>query len=353
MSKVYINGISSISPQLESVFQTNSPIEYNENILRAVDQDYKSLIKPMMLRRMSKAVKMALFCSKKALQEAQVEMPDAILVGTGQGCMQDTEKFMTDILDSGEGLVSPTSFIQSTHNTVGGQIALDFKCKGHNMTFTQNSVSFECALIDSLLQIDTDDSVKNVLVGGVDETSESFTGFQKLDGQVKSEDTNNLDLFNSRSKGTIISESAAFFALSITESDNCYAELKDVETFNSIEVSDLESRISAFLKRNDLDIADIDAVVLGKNGDSRFDHFYEALQAGTFLEIAQIGYKHLVGENNSVSSYAFWLASRILKEKYIPEIFKLNTVNCSNPRNILIYNQYLGKNHGLILLQSL
>ncbi|HKJ47501.1 MAG TPA: hypothetical protein VJ973_00340, partial [Christiangramia sp.] len=109
MSKVYINGISSVSPQPEEVFEGETPRNYRENILYALDQDYKSLIKPMMLRRMSKAVKMGLFCSKKALQESKTEMPDAILVGTGQGCMQDTEKFMGNMLESEEGLLSPTS----------------------------------------------------------------------------------------------------------------------------------------------------------------------------------------------------------------------------------------------------
>ena len=352
MSKVYINGISSVSPQPEDVFEGETPKKYRDNILYALDQDYKSLIKPMMLRRMSKAVKMGLFCSKKALQESKTEMPDAILVGTGQGCMQDTEKFMSNMLESEEGLLSPTSFIQSTHNTVGGQIALDLKCKGHNMTFTQNSVSFESALLDAMLQMQ-EDGVRNILVGGVDETSNEFTGFQKLDGQIKSEAVNNLELLESKTNGTIISESAAFFSLTSESSPESYAELKDVEIFNSIDPSKLESKIKDFLIKNNISVSEINAIILGKNGDGRFDHYYEDLQKGIFSDKCQVGFKHLVGENNSVSSYAFWLASRILKEKRIPEIFKLNALNCEKPKNILIYNQYLGKNHGLILLQSL
>ncbi|HKJ49248.1 MAG TPA: beta-ketoacyl synthase chain length factor, partial [Christiangramia sp.] len=248
--------------------------------------------------------------------------------------------------------LSPTSFIQSTHNTVGGQIALDLKCKGHNMTFTQNSVSFESALLDALLQMQ-EDGVRNILVGGVDETSNEFTGFQKLDGQIKSEAVNNLELLESKTNGTIISESAAFFSLTSESSPGSYAELKDVEIFNSIDPSKLESKIKDFLIKNNISVSEIDAVILGKNGDGRFDHYYEDLQDGIFSDECQVGFKHLVGENNSVSSYAFWLASRILKEKRIPEIFKLNALNCEKPKNILIYNQYLGKNHGLILLQSL
>lgn len=352
MSKVYINGVSSVSPQSEEIFENQSSKSYYQNILPALDQDYKSMIKPMMLRRMSKAVKMGLFCSKKALLEAEIEKPDAILVGTGQGCMQDTEKFMNNMLESKEGLLSPTSFIQSTHNTVGGQIALDLKCKGHNMTFTQNSVSFESALIDAMLQFQ-DDDINNILVGGVDETSNEFTGFQKLDGQIKTEPVNNLELFDSKTSGTIISESAAFFTLGKERTTKSYAELKDVEIFNSIAPENLEEKIEDFLNKNNTSVSDIDAVFLGKNGDGRFDHYYNELQEGVFSDKCQLGFKHLVGENNAVTSYAFWLASKILKEKKIPEIFKLNALHCKEPGKILIYNQYLGKNHGLILLHSL
>ena len=352
MSKIYINGISSVSAQPESIFEGAEPEVYTENIIQALDQDYKAFIKPMMLRRMSKAVKMGLFCSKNVLQQASFENPDTVLVGTGQGCMQDTEKFMTNMLESDEGLLSPTSFIQSTHNTVGGQIALDLKCKGHNMTFTQNSVSFESALIDAMLQMNEPD-INNALVGAVDETSPQFTGFQKLDGQIKTENIKNTDLFKSETSGTIISESAAFFSLNSEKSRNSYAELKDVEIISAMKPSEVDSHIENFLSRNSCSISEIDAIILGKNGDIRFDHYYEELQKGIFSTKCQLGYKDLVGENNSVSSYACWLASKILKEKRIPEIFKLNALNCKEPRNILIYNQYLGRNHGLILLQSL
>ncbi len=352
MSRVYVNGISSVSAQPEDIFDAAQPISYRENILLSLNQDYKSLIKPMMLRRMSKAVKMGLYCSNKALKEANIQIPDAILVGTGQGCMQDTEKFMENLLESEESLLSPTSFIQSTHNTVGGQIALNLNCKGHNMTFTQNSVSFESALMDAMLQMDGKE-VRNILVGGVDETSKGFTGFQKLDRQIKGENINNLDLFNSDTAGTIISESAAFFSIGVQRNDNSYAKVQDVEIFNHVQFGHLNSKIEEFLESNNTSVSEIDAIILGKNGDARFEHYYKELQQGLFSEKCQVGFKHLVGENNSVSSYAFWLASRILKEKRIPEIFKLNSLNCDDHRKILIYNQYLGRNHGLTLLQSL
>lgn len=351
MSKIYLNGMASVSAQKSEILDGSKPSSYYENLLPAINENYKAIIKPMILRRMSQAVKMGLFCAKKALLTAGLNTTDAILVGTGQGCLQDTEKFMVHMLESGEGLSSPTSFIQSTHNTVAGQIAINLGCKGHNMTFTQNSVSFESALIDGMLQLE-EGEVENILVGGVDEISPEFTGFQILDGQIKQKPIHNLDLFKSNTPGTISSESAAFFSMGSVSSTQTYAELVDVSITNVLEKENMQIYIEEFLKRNGLKTSDIDLIILGLNGDIRFDDYYNVLQKGIFSKCCQVGYKHLVGENNSISSYAMWLAASILKTNRIPDIVKLNSINCSEPNNILIYNQYLGKNHGLILLQK-
>lgn len=62
--------------------------------------------------------------SALAMKDANVESVDAIITGTGLGCIEDSEKFLKSILDNKEEFLTPTSFIQSTHNTVGAQIAL-------------------------------------------------------------------------------------------------------------------------------------------------------------------------------------------------------------------------------------
>ena len=351
MARIYINGISSISPQPEDIFETGGIEHFSTTIIPALDQDYKSFIKPMTLRRMSKAVKMGLFCAKKALLDAQTEMPDVIIVGTGQGCLQDTGEFMESMLSSNEGLLSPTSFIQSTHNTVAGQIALNLKCTGYNMTYTQNSASFESALLDASLQFQENTNL-NVLVGGVDEISDVFTGFQQLDGQIKQEAVTNMELFGSGTPGTILSEASGFFVLGSEKKNSSYAELKDVRSLNRLNKENITDEIHQFLKSNHVKTSEIDIVILGNNGDIRYDHLYHHLQDTIFSNSLQLGYKHLVGQNDSVSAYAMWLGSKILKEQRIPDIFKMNDVTCNDARNILIYNQYLGKNHGLILLQK-
>ena len=56
--KVYINGMASIAAQTEEDIFSGKAKSFQENILLATPVNYKEYIKPMMLRRMSKAIKM-------------------------------------------------------------------------------------------------------------------------------------------------------------------------------------------------------------------------------------------------------------------------------------------------------
>ena len=350
-TRLYINGIAGISAQPPNAPFDKDVQEYHQNILPAVLPDFRKAIPGMALRRMSKAVKMGVFAAKEALEEAQVVEPKAIITGTGQGCLQDTENFLKLVLNQKGELLAPTSFIQSTHNTVGGQIALNLKCTFYNVTYSQNSGSFESALIDGGLQLKEQPEI-SVLVGGVDEISERITPFLYLDGQLKKEEVVNLDLFKTNSAGSITSEGAHFFSISGTKNSGSYAELLDVKLFSSDSAEEVSERIGSFIKENELEIEGLDLVILGNNGDSRFDHFYHFLQKGIFKQTEQLAFKHLVGDYNTVSGYALWLGCKIFKSSEIPQILKINPVQKENPKKILIYNQYLGEEHSLILLGS-
>ena len=351
-NRMYINGVAGISAQTEEEVFSNTPREYHTNIFPAVTRNYKEFIPVMALRRMSTAVKMGLTAALIALKDAGIEMPDAIITGTGQGCKQDTEKFLNEMLDKDEALLAPTSFIQSTHNTIGGQIALNLNCNAYNVTYSQNSASLELALTDAILLFNEQPGPANILIGGVDEISENITSFMYLDGQLKQEEIFNLELLKNQSEGSITSEGAHFFTISSTKNEQSYAELLDTSIFNADNPEKVVAEIVAFLEQNSLSPADIDLVILGNNGDSRFDHFYHFLQNGIFREKAQVGYKHLVGDYDTVSGYAMWLGCKILKRKEIPRILKLNEQPAQKLNKILLYNQYLGENHSLILLGS-
>jgi len=304
----------------------------------------------MALRRMSKAVKMGLTASKMALIDAGISQPEAIITGTGQGCKQDTEKFLESILDNKEGLLAPTSFIQSTHNTIGGQIALDLKSNAYNVTYTQNSGSLESALIDAQLLFLENPETNPVLVGGVDEISSVITSFLYLDEQLKQEEIFNLELLQSKTPGTITSEGAHFFVISGESEASTYAELIDIKLFRAETPEKVVSRLREFLTKNQTSEEEINLVILGNNGDSRYDHFYRILQERTLSNTQQIAYKHLSGDYNTVTGFAIWLGCKILKTGDIPQILKLNETKATRPKLILLYNHYLGENHSFILL---
>lgn len=352
-AKCYINGMASITAQSDNGIFPGEIRQYHDNIFPAVTPDYKAFIPAMQLRRMSEGIKMGLTAAKIALKDAGIDLPDAIITGTGEGCKQNTDKFLQTVLDQEEELLSPTAFIQSTHNSVGGQIALDLRCTGYNMTYSQGSASLESAFIDAQLLLLEDPGMKSILVGGVDEISSKTSSFQYLDGQIKKAQISNLSLFRHHSPGTIISEGAQFFSISAHRTATTYAQLTDVMIFQEKESELVSEKMLQFLKKNKTPLEKVSAVILGNNGDSRYDHYYHHLQNGIFSGTPHLAYKHLTGEYNTVSGAAVWAACTILKNRRVPDILKLNSISIENPGIILIYNQYLGENHSLFLINAL
>ena len=84
-------------------------------------------------------------------------------------------------------------------------------------------------------------------------------------------------------------------------------------------------------------------------------HIYEPV-AGYFDGNAiKTWYKHLSGEHHLASSFALWLAARILKSQNVPAIIRLDkSQEPGNLRNILIVNHYKNIHHsphpGFIML---
>lgn len=352
MKKVYINSVGSISAQ--KTFDNNQFLEeiisHNETVLSVVNPNYKDYIPPASARRMAKGIKMGVVASKLALEEAGLENVDAIITGTGMGCVKDSEKFVSAIIDNDEQYLTPTSFIQSTHNTVGGQIALGIKCKGYNFTYVHASNSFESSLLDAKLMLNCNEAT-NILIGGVDEIGEHTTKLHQLVNHIKATPVCLSELIHSNTKGAVFSEGANFFVLGNHKTASSYAEVVGLKMYNSI--NDTVSHLAQqFLLENDLSVNDIDIIVLGNNGDVDFDTYYNELSVGVFSKTQQVYYKHLCGEFNTASSFGFWLASKVLKFQNLPEVVKLNKIKDTSFKTVLLYNQYRGENHSFTLLRK-
>ncbi len=353
MKKVYIRGVGSISSQktLDNKEFLDEITGYNDTVISVVNPVYKDYIPPAAARRMAKGVKMGVVASKVALEDAGLENVDAIITGTGMGCVVDSEKFVSAIIDNNEEFLTPTSFIQSTHNTVGGQIALGLGCKGYNFTYVHASNSFESAMLDAKMQLEFDEA-SSILIGGVDELGAHTVKIHRLIDHIKPVEVSPANLLDSGTKGAVFSEGANFFVLGNAKKENTYAELVAVETFNDLPEENLLEAVKKFLIDNNVLIEDIDVLIQGNNGDVVYDRYYNSLSQGIFSKTQQIYYKHLCGEFNTASSFGVWLGAKILKTQQVPDIVALNDVKTSKLETILLYNQYRGENHSFTLLRK-
>ncbi|MGD1320555.1 beta-ketoacyl synthase N-terminal-like domain-containing protein [Chryseobacterium sp. 2R14A] len=352
MIPVYINSAACISVQdslNENFFQNLKP-ENSTQVLKAVEPVYKEFIPPAMIRRMSKTVKMSSVASQYALKEAGIENPDAIIVGTGMGCSQDSEKFLKNVIDNNEEFLTPTFFIQSTHNTVAGQIALGLQCHAYNFTYVNTSSSLEFSFLDAKLQIN-DGEAENVLVGSTDEQTNRTMELYRLNKTIKKEENLPFDYLNSTTEGVIWGEGASFFVLGKDKTENSYAQLHDIQISGKLDLDETQQFIKNFLAKNNLTENNIDAIILGFSGDAKSDVYYTKAM-DLFQNSALLYYKHLSGEFNTASGFSTFMACHILKNQEIPDVMRINDLEKEEIKTILLYNHLGGSDHSLVLLEK-
>ena len=183
--------------------------------LRHPDPDYTGMFPVMEARRLSRLMKRALAVSQQALSEGGIAVPDAIVTGTGLGCIENTEQFLRPLLGLADAPLRPTHFMQSTHNTISSLIAIKLHCHGYNATYSQGGVSFESALLDAFIQLRLG-TIGNALVGAFEEMTPDFAAMLEKTGWtgVRSEDGR-------------LSETAVALLLT-TSPENACCELSDV-----------------------------------------------------------------------------------------------------------------------------
>lgn len=170
-NRIYIRSAAQISIQkpLCEGWMTD-PAPCSGPYLRSQDPDFKQFLNPLQARRMGLILKRAIAVSLTALKDAGIECPDAIFTGTGLGCMENTENFLSAMCRDGEEMLPPTYFMMSTHNTISSAVAILLRCHGQNCTYSQKDISFESALLDAFLQLQVG-GISNALVGAHDETT--------------------------------------------------------------------------------------------------------------------------------------------------------------------------------------
>lgn len=265
--------------------------EQSEHFL-CKEPDYTSYIPPMQLRRMSKAVRMGIGASKIALKQAEINKPDAISIGTAMGCLADTEIFLSKMTEQNEQMLTPTAFIQSTHNTVGGQIALLNGCNGHNLTYVHRGHSFEHAMLNAYLYLQTHKE-ETMLVGGIDELTPTSEAILKRFGVADN------------------GEGASFFVVNVKDKEGIC--IKDIHTFTTYDSNIVYKNVSEFLQRNSLDVTEMDNVVLGIKNEP--DDSYTSLKNELFQSTKISTFKNFTGDYGTASAFALGMAAERMKNR--------------------------------------
>lgn len=215
-----------------------------------IEPDHKAYIPPAMLRRMSKVLRLSVTCATQALRNANLELAQAVIVGTGLGCVRDTLRFMDDMHQGHEGVLSPTAFIQSTHNTMAGQIALSLGVKGYNLTHVQGMQSFEMAALDAAGYL-ADHPEHTVLLGGMDEmTDELRQLLQRL------AETEKFDL-------PVLGEGAVVFTAS-AKPNGAICQITHVQTWHGKTSGEVVEALNSMELKADLIIGPVQFASLGQ-----------------------------------------------------------------------------------------
>ena len=341
-NEVYISTIKQISaqqPLVDDWFE--QPVFYSEPYVRALEPDYKQYFTPNEARRLGKILKRALLVSREAMKESGVTDPDAIITGTGLGCIENTEIFLDKLVREGEELLNPTHFMQSTHNTISSLVAIDAKCHAYNTTYAHKGISFECALQDAFLQMQSG-KVQTALVGAHDEMTPIYFMLLKKAGYL------------GKPNQTFAGETAVAVMLSTEKTENAMCKIEAVEKIytgachcgldpQSPEIMNLQIKFKT---------TDIDYIMVGTNGVEENDKIYLENCAKLFPDIPLLQYKNIFGESYTASALGVYAAAVCLQKGKIPEQLFVNAKDFSpvQPRKIICYNHFEGKNHTFILL---
>lgn len=352
----YINGLGIVSPQKTFDNREFLPaiVSYNNNVLHAITPDFKEYINPVQLRRLSRMLRIGLTAAIICTRDAGVSNPDGIITGTGYGFLNDTAKFVSEMLDQQEKHLTPTFFMQGTYNALSGLVAITLKCNGYNNTYVNKGFSFETALHDAMMNL-KDDPSRSFLVGSYDEADDVQYKVNSRVKHYKSEFINSLELFNYKTKGSLQGEGAAFFSISADQKNNSWAILKGIKMiFMPENTAFLADELKGFLSNNGLSIDDIHVSINGVSGDSENDAILSELVQNVFSNIPEVRFKHLCGEYCTASSFGMWMAASILKKQIIPEGVQFNNARpLTKVTNALLINQYMGRNYSFILLQRI
>ena len=337
-----------ISPQASFPETDLTQIRESENnLLNVVEPDYPG-IPAGVKRRMGKSVRMAVGAALPLLQ--RYPQPDGMIIATANGGMEDCIKFLNQIIEYNEGLLTPASFVQSTSNAAAAQIALVTKNHQYNITHVHRGLAFENALMDTVMSLKEYPDTA-YLLGCTDEISAYNYNIDTLAESFRKDPVSNSDLFTTSAAGTIPGE-GSFMVWMNNQREDAIASLDAVRTVHTEDPAMVLNVLKKFLSENFISGEMPDLLLTGENGDNRMLKYYEAVESAFDDTVPVARFKHLCGEYCTASSFACWLSFQILTDGSIPPLVLKKNKSANPVQRILIYNNYRGAQHAFILVSA-
>ena len=342
-----------------------NPIMYEVPFTRSIDPNFKEYVTPIEARRMGRILKRALATSKEALKAAGCDTVDAIMTGTGFGCIENTEFFLDALSNEGEQLLKPTYFMQSTHNTISSLVAIQTKNYNYNATYAHKGISFESALHDAWLQFHLG-KIGSALVGCHDEMTETFHSIMKKGGVMGQDDercgevavsvvlSNNPVSQVVEPVETPSQSQSALRTFDGPQRPQALCRLTGLKMLHQPTMNNLMDAVTTMLQSADRSLADVDYILTGISGNHENDKAYLAESKTLFGDKPLLKYKHLFGENFTASGLGFYVAAQCLKAGKVPAHLFVNTSDISDkkPACIMLFNHSDGKDYTLTLLET-
>ena len=323
-SPIYITSATQISMQqpLSEAWLANAAgsgepyVCSSEPYVRSIEPDFRQWLSPMASRRMGRLMKRTLVAALKVMADAGVTCPDAIITGTGLGCIENTELLLDQLTAGEEETLKPTWFMQSTHNTLSSLIAIHTCCHGYNTTYSHRSQSFDAALLDAVTQLCLGD-ITNALVVGTDEMTPTTFTILRRTGMVGQ-------------PGQVPATEATVAMLLTTEATDALCQVESLQMTASLPGGQQPDQLLSGEQQPDM-------LVMGHNGLPQNDAFYDAV-AALFPGVPRFDYKRLFGEGFSAPALGLYAAAHLLRH--------------GRARRILFVNRGDGPNHTFITLSS-
>ena len=283
--RVYIKAATQISMQqpLSEEWMT-TPVEHTEPYVRSLDPNFRDWLNPLESRRMGKILKRALVTAQKVMHDSGVQQPDAVITGTGLGCIENTELFLDQLCREGEEMLKPTYFMQSTHNTISSLISIHDHLHGYNTTYSHKSVSFDSAFLDAFTQLLLGD-IQTALVTGNDEMTPTYFSILQRAGYVGQ-------------PGQVAAGETSVAMMLTTDPADALCEIEEV----SMSVRGVQQPF-----------APADLLMLGTNGVPQNDQLYREV-AQQMPGVETFEYKRLFGESYTVSGLGIYAAAHLLSQ---------------------------------------